>query len=202
MFEDLSDIYDWLYEESGEKRIMVYLCLLKLNWSDNEEHTAYIKGRLRVYAKLAQILSSSPETVRRFILAPDWRYQLIGNAVAILQQEPAFADDILTHLLEYSWIAPQLAAGFALLNSDGKNILRLEKAFSQPAERVPDRTKMAASIYAALKLTGSETASAFEQSPLFQALHPDDGDSWIELVNRHYQFWKAYPLRCADELNA
>lgn len=184
MFEHPNEVHDWLVEQSNDKRF--YMKILNLNWRYSpsmEEHY------LSVLTKLAEELKLYPFVVRDLLLHGDWRNNLIGNAVALLQQITEFEQDLAERLImSQSWVAPQLAAGFALL-TNGKSVFQLEKYLEQVNEE--DLSKVPLSIYAALKFRGNEKAADFESKPIFNTLQANDRDSCVRRTETHYKYWQS-----------
>jgi hypothetical protein len=184
MFEHLHEVHQWLAEQSNDKRF--YMKILKLNWRHSpstEEHY------LSVLTKLADELKQYPFIVRDLLIHGDWRNNLIGNAVALLQQN-AESEAYLSKrlLMSYSWVAPQLAAGFALL-TNGNSVSQLEKYLEH--FEADELLKTPLSIYTALKFLGNEKAADFESKPIFNTLQANDRDGCVRIAEIHYKYWQS-----------
>ena len=129
--------------------------------------------------ELARLMVPYPDTTR-LLLKAGWRDTLIGNMIAILQRTPRFEVEQALGIINSSWVAPQLAAGFAL-TTHGESIPLLE-AFIELAiqDQYQQNPKSIMSAYAALKLLGSKKADIFEQTATFAELRSNDGDKCID----------------------
>lgn len=142
---------------------------------------------LNRYSELALRLRESPEVIRTLIREPNWRPTLLGNALTILLRDPQFQNDLVWRLVNWTWVAPQVAVGIALV-SDAALIPELEILLANTSGKSHPKTILSA--YFALKLRGSEKAKQFETSLLYNELKAEDRDNCIEIAERHWNFWK------------
>ena len=185
MFENLNEVHTWLEDESNDSRF--YMKLLSLNWRINPQTEQHYLSALN---KLAEELLIYPVIVCDLIRHPDWRINLIGNAIAILQQKSEFETDLAERLLgNYAWVAPQLAAGFALLTS-GKCVSQLENYLRKVDDASEIDTKAVLSVYAGLSLIDNDTAQEFATKPIFAKLHSQDRHRCVRRTQNYYTYWK------------
>lgn len=167
MFEQEYDALNWLCEKSKFPRIYA-----SLRWGIHR----YPKSKqYQACAVLAGLLRDEKDIVRRMIHHHDWRNQVIGNMVVVLNCDSHFEDDYVKKLASENVHFPEsLAAGWAFINT-GKTIPRKETFLRDMGERkdighasVPYH--IAISVYAALRILSSNEAIAFETTPLFTEL--------------------------------
>lgn len=180
MFTSTKDVIRWLGTDS--KRVPYYLHLLNLKWSSEG-----IDYDLNRYSELAMQLKENPEVIRALIRDPEWRPTLIGNALTILLKDSRFQNDLIWRLVNWTWVAPQVAAGIAIV-SDALSIPELEMLLANASDESNPKTVLSA--YSALKLCGSYKAKQFETTQLYNALNAKDQDNCIEKVERHWNFWR------------
>ncbi|HVK95973.1 MAG TPA: hypothetical protein VM571_14750 [Noviherbaspirillum sp.] len=164
-----------------------HLSLMNMNWWPTPPWDA-----LAPYARIAGQVGGEFESIRPLIEDANWRVNLYGTAIAVL----ADAKPIVASMVEqvaHSWVAPQIAAGIAILISDAEDDVReahLAKLHQIAVESSEDQEfKFAMSAYAALRPRGRKHASNFEQAPEFpEKWHI--GSKWYDLTKMHYERWR------------
>lgn len=192
MFSDLHEIRPWLQARTDLSPYGGRL--LKMAYPP--EHKARL---FEVYTELARHLQAQPEITRRLLRGETggWYSHLIGNVIAILQRNAEVSIELAQRIMEGSFAAPQLAAGFAL-TTQGDGVAELEQFLDtihyEPSSSLPpDAPKKYLSAYAALKLLGTATADTFSQKPVFEQLTALDRDSCVGWTERYYREWKDVP---------
>lgn len=180
MITSVEDVIKWLGSDS--KGVPYYLHLLNLKWSP--EGREYDLNR---YIELAVQLKESPEVIRALIRSENWRPTLVGNAVAILMRDSQFRGDLIWRLVSWTGVAPQVAAGIALV-SDSTSMPALETVLAEVSTESSPKTVLSA--YSALKLCGSDEAERFEATPIYAALRAKDQHNCIGIAEQHWDFWK------------
>ena len=185
MFNHVRDPLEWLGQQSGYD--LFYLIALDLGFEKVGKVT-YIK----LMSDLARNLQGQHDFVKQMLVA-DWRVTLNANIVAILQGDAVYVETLVEQIVKLSWVAPQLAAGVALL-SPTDTVPQLEQLVHNAAKPTDGRqNKAVLSAYAALKLLGSDAAIAFEQNPIFHEFTSNAELDWPRLVKKHYHFWTDVP---------
>lgn len=90
-------------------------------------------------------------------------------------------------LANWNWVAPQLAAGIAIVDQGG-GIDLVQKIVEEATEE--SNPKVVLSAYSALSFMNSPIAAEFEASPLFE--HLNNADAWdgsVSIARRHWDFW-------------
>lgn len=188
MLESKDDVFKWLAEHTGER--FFYVLLKAPAWIEYKAHL------LDVFVDLGRRLETNSELVRQLIRDNNWRYGMFGNVLAILQGDATFAIDMAWRIAQWSWAAPQLAAGFAIL-SDGTVTTPLEDCLEVATEESCPKTVLSA--YAALKLIGHTKATDFEKTPLIEHLQSLEWENWISWADNYWQVWKKYKGLCTVE---
>ncbi len=189
MLESKDEVFKWLTEHTGER--FFYVRLKQAIWI---EYKAYL---LDVFIDLGRRLATNSELVRQLIRDNNWRYNTFGNVLAILQGDANFTTDMAWRITQWSWIAPQLAAGFVILADCHSNAI-LEHCLETATEE--SRPKTVLSAYMALKLIGHTKATDFEKTSLFERLQLLDPDNCILRADRYWQVWKKYKGLCTVEI--
>ena len=171
----------WIHE--NKNIISLYKYLLNLSWQPEEKDI--VLDRLRLYAIE---LKERPHLIKELIRGEGgWRPTLVGNAIAILLRAREFESDLIWRLSNWSWVAPQVAAGIAILSgpSTEKDLEPLLKNAMEESD-----PKIVLSTYSALKFIGSPLAEEFESGQIFKTLKDKDRDSCLEIARTHWNFWK------------
>lgn len=189
MFRTYDDVYNWLTAQTRQRSPSE-----ELRVSRRIERKPQI---LYAFVELGKILTTNSALVYGFLQNSNWRQNMVGNAIAILQGDSRFLPDIVAAIIRGSWVAPQLAAGFAIL-SDGTVTTPLEDCLEVATEE--SRPKTVLSAYAALKLIGHAKATDFEKTSLFEHLQSLDSDYCIVLADDYWQVWKKYKGLCTVEI--
>lgn len=169
-----------------EEEVPYYLNLLNLSFVKNKEKE---EVALNKYRELALNLRKHPEEIRKLIISLNWRPTLVGNAVAILLREKAFQEDMIWRLENRSWVAPQLAAGIAILD-EGLAEDRLIKILVSASDVSNPKTIM--STYSSLVFLKSPFAEKFEKTAIFERLkEKDNWDNSFDIAEHQYDFWRS-----------
>jgi hypothetical protein len=86
--------------------------------------------------ELSGILRDETDVVRRLIHHHDWRNQVIGNIVAVLNRDNRYEEDLVAKLKKGVHFPSPLAAGWLII-STGKTIPDME-AFLVEISKTPD----------------------------------------------------------------
>lgn len=142
---------------------------------------------LRNYHTLGHGLRRFPEFVQELVRGKNWRPTLIGVIVVILLRAVEYQADMAWRLANWSWVAPQLAVGIAIVDQ-GQGEYLVRGIVREATEE--SNPKVVMSAYTALSFMNSPIAAEFEASPLFEHLKKADawGDS-ISIAKRHWDFW-------------
>lgn len=175
-----------------------HLSLMNLNWWPNPPWEA-----LTPYARIAGKVVDRSELIRPLIEDRNWRTNLFGVAIAVLADAKPLLDSMIARIGD-SWVAPQIAAGVALLLPDPDNEGRdlylsklLEIAMAPPAN---DELKYLMSAYAALRICSKSHVKCFEENAGFGEKWRVGG-AWYDLTKMHYERWRSmlpYLVRYAN----
>ena len=148
-----------------------------------------VQSLLAKYRKLAVGLRTCPDFIRELISDRNWRPTLIGLAVVILLRAAEYQSDMVWRLVNWNWVAPQLAVAIAIVDQGrGEDLLRrvVEEANEE------SNPKIVMSAYSALSFVNSPIAAEFEGSELFEHLRKADAwDGSVAIAKRHWEFWNA-----------
>lgn len=171
-----------VFKELGtdENDVPLHLNLISLNFA-TEEVIERIKN-------VALDLKKSPQVITELIRDANWRPTLVGNAFTILLREEKFQSDLIWRLENWSWVAPQIAVGIALIDK-GSAEKELERILENASEDSNPKTIM--SVYSSLKFLESNIAEKFEGNKLFNILKEKDyWDKSIDIAEKYWNFWK------------
>lgn len=168
MFKQPDDVIGWLCEASGHKYAYALL----------RSAAPFLRPDSQIFQacrELAQQLRDSADLVTQLLQHHNWRHQVVGNVVAVINQdthfETIYADKLISTQVHFP--AP-IAAGWLVVNT-GKSLSPLEAfllTMSQQSdtsqETIPYAVTLA--VYAALRVLKNSQSEAFEQTPLFQVL--------------------------------
>lgn len=190
IFTSAENVFYWLREQTGDNPF--HLRLLNVRYEPED-----IGQIVDIYSELAKRLRSQPALIHELLRGEfgGWRSTLVGNVVVILQRTSEFEDDLVSEIIRGNWVAPQIAAGFAL-TTQGNGIQRLLEFLdrgNKPTRSDHVYPKDIVSAYTALKLIGHEKADAFEGSLAFETAKSKGADYWIKLTYKHHTFWKVVP---------
>jgi hypothetical protein len=180
MFQTIDDVYTWLFDRTdGEYGPFSFI-------GGYARSGAFMKKRAPLIKEFAHLMRSYPDLIYEMFR---WgsRTELIANVIVIVEQLSEFEEQQALGIIRGSWVAPQLAAGFAL-TTDGTSIPVLEAYLSLTLdEQQVQYPKQILSTYAALKLLGSKKADEFDQRPLFTEFLKADRDNSLELALGFYK---------------
>jgi hypothetical protein len=168
MFEQPYDALNWLCEKSGNKRI--YALLRGSGLFHHQESVLF-----QACVSLSEILRDDVDCVIRLLQHHDWRNQVIGNVVVVLNRDTRYEQTYVEKLTgkDVRFPAP-LAAGWIIINS-GSTISTMQAFLMDMGQRsdksqdsIPYGRTLA--VYAALKILNQQWVKEFEVTELFQFL--------------------------------
>lgn len=165
-----------------------HLSLMNMNWWPTSPWDA-----LAPYARIASRVGGDFESIRPLIEHANWRTNLYGVAIAVLVDAKPILESMIERIT-HSWVAPQIAAGVAILISDAEDDVREAHLANLHQIAVEssggEDFKSAMSAYAALRPWGRKYASQFEQTFEF-AEKWHIGSKWYDLTKMHYERWRS-----------
>jgi hypothetical protein len=150
---------------------------------------------IQPFAEIAAQVKAQPQLIAPLIEDTNWRVNLHGVALAILAGARPLVPVLARRLGAGSWIAPQLAAGIALLGrgddpSDSSGVAELAELTARlRAATIDSEPKIVMSIYVVMSYLDRTAAGDFASSSVFQRLWID-GSNWYDLTLRHIHFWR------------
>jgi hypothetical protein len=168
MFEQPYDALHWLCEKSGQKHI--YALLRDAGLFLHQESRLF-----QACISFSEILRDEVDCVMRLLQHHDWRNQVIGNVVAVLNRDARYEQIYVDKLTGGRVHFPSpLAAGWLTINT-GSTIPDMEaflidmsKRTDKSQDSVPYAQTLA--VYAALRTFGNQRAEEFEATELFRVL--------------------------------
>jgi hypothetical protein len=179
---DMADgrIFDWLGLDA--KGVPYYLHPLNLVWCDEG-----VEHDLRLYRRVADLLSADPSYWAEIIREDSWRHCLAGCTCLLASQRHEFYDELCNRFRAGSFVAPQIAVTLGLLHGTAARSF-FELALDEPAFR--RSPKQAVSAHRVLLRLGT------------QRRHEVSVDSWTEferddalvadtVVTEQWSFWSS-----------
>ncbi len=168
MFEQPYDALHWLCEKSGHKHIYALL----------RSGGLFLRTDSKLFqacVSLSDLLHDEVDCVIRLIQHHDWRNQVIGNVVAVLNRDTRYEQTYLDKLTRRPVHFPSpLAAGWLMVNT-GITIPNMEAfltGMSKRSDKYQDAISYAQilAVYAALRTLDSQRVEEFEATDLFRVL--------------------------------
>jgi hypothetical protein len=168
MFKQPDDVITWLCEVSGHKHVYAFL----------RSASPFLRPNSQIFQacyELAHQLRDDVSLVTQMLQHHNWRHQVVGNVVAVINRDTRFervyADKLISTRVHFP---SPIAAGWLIVNT-GHSLHQLETfllTMSQQSdtdeESIPYAVTLA--VYAALRMLNNPQTEAFEQTPLFQVL--------------------------------
>lgn len=170
MFEQPYDAVSWLGEKSQKK--FIYALLRGGNIFHGQESPHF-----QACLALSEMLRDEPEVVRRLIHHNDWRVEMVGNVVAVINKDSRFERDYVEKLTGRGKIGhfpSPVVAGWMIVNT-GETVADLE-SYLREMSLSPNKSEASIpygnvlSVYTALRILGREEAQAFEETELFDLI--------------------------------
>jgi hypothetical protein len=199
VFEDPHDAAQWLYERNGQRFISPLLRYGALFL--HPESQPFL-----ACVELAEILLDEVDFVSQLLLHHDWRNQVIGNVVAVINRDHRYEQAYVDKLTRGQVHFPSpLAAGWAIITTGEtgplleNHLLELSKRLDKSHDSISYGTTLA--IYAALRILKRRYAEEFETTELFRILRDSNYyPHTVQSTESNYAAYLSYnPTRSKSE---
>jgi len=168
MIEQPEEVLNWLCEKSERNRIYTLLRSgVICKHQDTKEFRACIE--------LADLLSDDLETIRRKLNHFNWRYQMIGNIVVVINRDSRYENDYIDRLMGKSLHFPSpIAAGWLWIHTGDITsklvtyLTNIANSKDLNENAIPYSNILA--IYGVLRLLDEPITKGFETSELFKKI--------------------------------
>ena len=178
------DLWDAILQQNLPEQ---YLSLMNFNWAPDTSWDA-----LTPYARIAALVADRPEIIRPLIEDRNWRVNLFGVAIAVLADAKTLLDSMINRIAD-SWVAPQIAAGTALLIwdvEDDERKVHVEKLLKiATASAAGQDMKSVMSAYAVLRTCFKQEIKSYGEDADFYRKWTVGG-AWYDLAKTHYERWR------------